>query len=319
MMIYWSKQFQRSTRSLVVLAICSLLILQTSKLLGQSDPLRLELRGNGVTFYSGTKVWGTYELSSSEIKRPFFANLKTPSGFQVTRNHPPQKRDAQDHDTMHPGIWLGFGDLDGEDFWRNKGEVRSSPIEILSSDGAHIGFAHAKEYFSRANELICREEFKCIIKQNEKGFLLCLRSQFTPAKDEFHFGDQEEMGLGVRVATELTEKAGGSLKDSKGRKGAKRIWSQDATWCDYSGPIEGAQVGVTILCHPGNFRSSWFHARNYGLMVANPFGRNAMKKGPPSQITVEKTRPLVLQFAVWLHDSTTEDEIHTQYADYLSE
>ncbi len=30
--------------------------------------------------------------------------------------------DALDHDTMHPGIWLGFGfgDISGHDFWRNK-------------------------------------------------------------------------------------------------------------------------------------------------------------------------------------------------------
>ena len=43
------------------------------------------------------------------------------TGVQVTRNHPPVKDvDAVDHDTMHPGIWLGFGDISGQDFWRNK-------------------------------------------------------------------------------------------------------------------------------------------------------------------------------------------------------
>ena len=50
--------------------------------------------------------------------------MHLPGGRQVTRNHPPNPaEDAVDHDTMHSGIWLGFGDINQEDFWRNKGRI----------------------------------------------------------------------------------------------------------------------------------------------------------------------------------------------------
>ena len=33
------------------------------------------------------------------------------------------RQDLDDHPTMHPGLWLAFGDINGADFWRNKGRV----------------------------------------------------------------------------------------------------------------------------------------------------------------------------------------------------
>jgi len=39
-------------------------------------------------------------------------------------HHPPRAgKDSTDHDRMHPGIWLGFGDVSGVDFWRNRGRM----------------------------------------------------------------------------------------------------------------------------------------------------------------------------------------------------
>jgi hypothetical protein len=66
----------------------------------------------------------TYVFRDDKIWRPYFANVRAPGGIQVTRNHPPVPNvDATDHDTMHPGVWLAFGDLSGQDFWRNKARV----------------------------------------------------------------------------------------------------------------------------------------------------------------------------------------------------
>src|SRR5690606_15081681 len=75
------------------------------------------------------------------VKRPYLANVHTPGGVQVTRTHPPVPgTDAVDHDTMHPGIWPAFGNLNGEDFWRNKAEVRSDgkPSVKSGDDGTLV-------------------------------------------------------------------------------------------------------------------------------------------------------------------------------------
>jgi hypothetical protein len=38
-------------------------------------------------------------------------------------------------------------------------------------------------------------------------------------------------------------------------------------------------IGVALLEHPSNFRHpTWWHARDYGLLSANPFGRHDFEK-----------------------------------------
>ena len=66
----------------------------------------------------------TYVYVDDKIPRPYFAHVHGPGGIQLTRNFPPiEGQDRTDHATMHPGIWMAFGDLDGTDIWRNKGRV----------------------------------------------------------------------------------------------------------------------------------------------------------------------------------------------------
>src|SRR5687767_10231868 len=74
-----------------------------------------------VVLFDGREV-ARYVFRDDATHRPYFAHVKTPSGVQVTRNHPPVKgTDRDDHATMHPGLWMAFADLGGRDFWRNKG------------------------------------------------------------------------------------------------------------------------------------------------------------------------------------------------------
>jgi len=83
----------------------------------------LQVADRLVISYAGRSV-ADYVFRDERILRPYLANIRTPDGIQVTRNHPPVTgMDADDHDTMHPGIWLAFGDINGSDFWRNKGRI----------------------------------------------------------------------------------------------------------------------------------------------------------------------------------------------------
>jgi len=58
---------------------------------------------------------------------------------------------------------------------------------------------------------------------------------------------------------------------------------------------------------PSNLRTSWWHNRDYGVFVANPFGRAAMRQGTTSSVTVKKDQALRLVFGAVLHDSNTYD------------
>jgi len=258
----------------------------------------------------------SYVYDDEVILRPYFAHVKAPGGLQVTRNHPPKQGDRDDHARMHPGIWLAFRDLCGDDFWRNKAQVKHVRFLQIPVAERNVGsFIQQKRYLRPDGSVVCDEQFRVAIRVDDDGYLFLLESIFS-SENEFYFGDLEEMGLGVRVATTISEIGGGQLTDSTGRQGAKNIWSNAAEWCDYSGQIGGHPVGITIMCHPDNFRESWLHARDYGLVAANPFGRAAMNKGQPSKVIVSPGETLSLRYAVWIHKEINTAAINKVFNEY---
>ncbi len=269
----------------------------------------------------GGQDFAHYVFRDENIPRPYFAHVKTPSGLPITRTHPPvEGKDATDHATMHPGIWLAFGDLDGDDFWRNKASIRHVKfVETPRGGKGSASFVEEKRYVAADGREICTELFRCRLHALDGGFLMEWDSSFSGNR-EFFFGDQEEMGLGVRVATPLAENNGGQLRDSEGRRNSRQIWSNAARWCDYSGAVNDRRMGVTILSHPDNFRVSWMHARNYGFMAANAFGRKAMKKGDASKLVIKAGESLPLRYGIWIHESEGDRDIdlETVYRKYVT-
>ena len=77
-------------------------------------------------------------------------------------------------------------------------------------------------------------------------------------------------------------------------------WGKPADWCDYSGPLEGKHVGVTLMADPANPRKPWFHNRDYGLMVANSFGERA---GAPKRLELQKGKPVRFRFGLLVHET----------------
>jgi hypothetical protein len=250
-----------------------------------------------------------YVFKDAKILRPYFAHVHTPDGIQVTRNHPPiAGTDPTDHDTMHPGIWLAFGDISGQDFWRNKATIRherftSAPVAKESK----LTFAAESTLIATNGDALAKLNSQFTFAWLTNAFLLTWDAEITPTADGFYFGDQEEMGFGVRVATLISEKNSGVIQTSEGLKGAKATWGRSAMWSDYSGVISNRTVGVMLVPDPKNFRPSGFHNRDYGLMVANPFGRKAFAKGEPSTVSVKRGETFHLRFTAFIHSTATND------------
>jgi hypothetical protein len=209
---------------------------------------------------------------------------------------------------MHPGIWLAFGDISGQDIWRNKAVIRHERFTgTPSAEGDKLKFATESTLISTNGNTLAKLNFSFTLTTRHDGYLLAWASAFTPTTDNFAFGDQEEMGFGIRVATLLSEKSGGLVKNSDGLTGAKNAWGKTAAWCDYSGTSSDRLVGITVLTDPANFRPSWFHSRDYGLLVANPFGQKAFTKSDPSRIPVKKGESFHLRFAALVHSTPTNE------------
>lgn len=260
---------------------------------------RLEIR-------VGARPFATYVFRDARIPRPYFAHVRAPDGVQVTRNLPPVAGvDRTDHDTLHPGIWMAFGDLDGTDFWRNKGTVVHVGFDEEPTTSGDEGRFRVKNRYQDGSRIVCQELCRIRIVPSRTQTLLIWDSTFFGER-EFAFGDQEEMGLGVRVATPLAVANGGTLTNAEGLKNEKELWGKPSDWCDYSGLIADRPVGIMLLADPRNFRRSWFHARDYGFVAANPFGRRAFTKGEVSRVAVEPGKPLRLRYAVVVHSGPVD-------------
>jgi len=268
------------------------------------------------------RPFAVYVFSDKKIKRPYFTAVKAPGGQQVTRHHPPRPGvDSTDHDTMHPGIHLAFGDLGGSDFWRNRGQVVHDGFVKSPSSGPREGGFTVRNTYRSGTRVICQEVCRHRVMIRPHGILLTYESQFSSSASGFFFGDQEEMGLGVRVDRELRVKGGrGAIINSEGRKNEKNVWGRPALWCGYSGIKKGRHIGLALMPDPANFRKSWFHARDYGFLVANPFGRRAFTRGKPSRVDVARGKVFRLNFGVLVHGTPAGEpvDLAEAYADYLS-
>lgn len=267
-----------------------------------------ELQSDRLIITHASKPVAHFVFADTNILRPYFAHVHTPDGIQVTRNHPPIAGvDPADHPTMHPGIWLAFGNISGHDFWRNKAIIRHEKFtkEPESKDGL-LNFSTESSLIGTNGQLLAKLDQSFFIISAIKGYYsLGWQATFTPMVENFTFGDQEEMGFGIRIATPLSEKNGGAVKNSDGLIGAKNTWGKTAAWCDYSGVLSNRLVGITVIPSIKNFRPSWMHSRDYGLIVANPFGQRAFTKGDASSVPVKEGTSFTLRFAALIHSSPT--------------
>jgi hypothetical protein len=113
------------------------------------------------------------------------------------------------------------------------------------------------------------------------------------------FGDTKEGGMYARVAGTMKVEAHRNARDqeykykgvilnSRGDRNAD-AWGKRAEWIDYYGPdASGRTVGIAMFDHPNNLRFPvHWHARTYGLLAANRFGRehfNPKFKKPPGAL-----------------------------------
>ncbi len=269
----------------------------------------------------------TYVYRDPAILRPYFKDVCAPGGVQVTRHHPPREGvDPLDHASMHPGLWLAFGDLGGSDFWRNKATVvHGGFVTAPQAKGDKGTFAVRSRYVTEG-DTICEEICTYTFQVRPGGYLILWDSAFQSKRSGLYFGDQEEMGLGVRLATPIMVKPyenrhrPGRILDDHGRRNEKEIWGQQAAWCDYSGRMDDIFTGIMIMPDPHNAAACRWHVRDYGLMVANPFGQSVFKKGSVAKTEIGSDQPLHLRFGILLHATGGENDFDPKAAhqDYIA-
>lgn len=305
-----SSAFAKFCNWCVYLLLCVLYGLGPAKACAETQ-LELHKLEDRIVVKCEGLVIAEYRFQDPNVSHPYWSVLRTLSGVQVTRNHPPRDTvDALDHLGMHTGAWLAFGDVDGNDFWRLKASVKPTELRILPIEETGAVSFQLKNQWCRSQDatVLLVETTRFRFRRVEGGYLLEWETKLEAEDSDATFGEQEEMGLGIRMASSLAvdKGLGARMLDSQGRRNGKEIWGNKVEWCDYAGPIGNQWCGITVLVDSKNGRECRCHARDYGFMALNPFSTHVFTGGEPSPFVLHKGQTVALRFGLYVHQSEKE-------------
>jgi hypothetical protein len=242
-----------------------------------------------------------------EWPQPFLHPLRAASGAAITRGYPVEKiaGESQDH-IWHHGLWYAHGDLNGVDFWRDKGpETTGRILPDGEPKTARDTVTGQFRLVAPGGKVLGSMEQSFRFRADGDLRIVDARITVRASKDApLKFGDTEEGALGIRFRDEFREDRGAAITNSDGLAGTKLVWGKRAAWVDYTTTVAGQALGATLFDHPANPKHpAYWHARNYGLCAANPFGeRDFLKdKTRDGSLTVPAGASVVFRYRVAIH------------------
>ncbi len=224
------------------------------------------------------------ELWTTAYHVPILHPVLGPGGVRVTRGYPMIEAPNETHDhPHHRGLWFTHGDVNGVDFWSDRGPKRGR-IDVTALRVPAPNMLELDTAWRDASDRTLLTGHR-VLRFGRIGDARAIDFTVTlvASEGDVRFGDTKEGTMAIRLAPELRLEgtvATGHIVDSEGDLDGD-VWGRRARWVDYSGRIGDAEIGVALLDHPSNPRSPcYWHARGYGLFAANPFGAHDFAKRP---------------------------------------
>ena len=282
-------------------------------ILGEEAPKEIHFKktSSGLDIYFGQKAVAEFSHTQTPLGRPFLCNIHTLDGIKVTRNYPITDKDQDDH-PHHQGLFHTFSKLNGIDFWHMKGVAKHRLFTDSPESGNPATFTAESVYLDRDGKSpLLKETMRYAFHITDQGLLISVNAIIEAEADKVTIGSKEEGGLAVRVASDLRVQKGGKMIDNQGRDGGKAIWGKAARWVDNSGNKEGRWVGVTLFASHSDLGVYHWHARDYGLITANPFG--PLNKAPDK--ILKKGEKLSFNYGLMVHSHQKASEYSPKRAE----
>jgi hypothetical protein len=272
-----------STWKLVAVVLCGVagLVVQTGGQTAAAE-VRFQKQDDRVDVTLDGKPFTSYIFSG--YAKPILYPVIGPDGVPMTRSFPVEKGvegEANDH-PHHESLWFTHDEVNGVDFWAHKpdDEGRTPRIVQKSMPVCEDGVILTDNAWTAPDgQVVLTDTRRYVFAGDADQRTIDIQVVLHASEGDVHFGDTKEGTMAIRVRTPLQLKdssgstgAAGHIRTSEGLADAE-AWGKRARWVDYFGEVEGAAVGVAIFDHPENLRhpARW-HARDYGLFTANPFG-----------------------------------------------
>jgi hypothetical protein len=285
-------------------------------------------RADAVEISVGGRLFTVYNFPK-EVARPYFYPVIGPGLVQITRNYPMLEgvpKETSDH-RHHRSLWVAHGDVNGVDNWseeRDHGRQVNRRVKECEGGPAFGIFRHDLDWVSHRGKRVLSEEREIrVYNVSPEQRIMDLTLTFTATAGAVTFGDTKEGGLcSVRVATSMDVTRGGRIENAYGAIGEAETWGRRAVWCDYAGVVDGKLVGIAVFDTPTNLRyPTYWHARDYGLMAANPFGLSLFQPQQKERgdYVLKARGQLRFTYRLFMHmGDATMARVRDKYHDYIN-
>ncbi|MBX3416341.1 MAG: PmoA family protein [Pirellulaceae bacterium] len=232
-------------------------------------------------------------LIYNQYAKPILFPVYAVGGIHVTRQRPMREvaGEADDH-PHHKSLWFAHGDVNGVDFWVEKGQIKTRSAEVDQENNS----IRIDNDWTDQDKIVCTDQTVYRFGASKLSRWIDIDVSLNATHGPLKLGDTKEGTFAVRThpGLQLTPdpKRGvnmvfGTALNSAGDKD-KAVWGKRAEWVIYHGEIEGVRVALMIMDFPKNLQhpTTW-HARDYGLVAANPFGLSEFLKQPKGAGDVE--------------------------------
>ncbi len=297
---------------------------------GSGGAVKVTKLADTVRVEVGGKLFTEYHYKDAD--RPYFYPVIGPTGVNVTRHWPMKtgvpgsENEQQDH-KHHRSLWFTHGDVNGHDFWTEGKGPKIVQTALATRSGREKGVIETEsKWLSKDGKTVCTDRRRHVIYDTSEWKPECRMMDFEITIRASHgkvvLGDTKEGSMAMRVAPTMRVKgkvAKGHIVNSEGVRD-KKAWGKRAKWCDYYGPVEGQVVGIAIFDHPSNPRHpTWWHARDYGLGCANPFGISHFEKKPrgTGDLEIAAGESVTFRYRVYIHrGDEKEGEVEKRYREF---
>lgn len=251
-----------------------------------------------ITLSSANGPIFTYRFGE-DLWKPYLHPIWTPSGAVLTA-------DAPAFAPGHRGVFFGWADVNGTDFW-HEGRAADLPQGRISTEGGRVQVEaendrthlHALHLWKKADGLVLLEEYRALTAHapEEEGWqVLDWRSEFHAPLEDVTLGNiQKSMGLSFCASEPMT---GGLFINSRQQE-RNLTNGRAAEWCDYSGPDRTGprSGGLAIMAARKNP-----HPRPEFYTASEPLGFMSASFAYRAPFTVPKGETVTLLYRIVLHD-----------------
>lgn len=272
-----------------------------------SGPGRISVRSDSgpvFTYNCGPDLW-----------KPYLHPIYSPSGALLTA-------DAPAHAPGHRGVFFGWADVNGVDFW-NEGRASELPQGRITTDGNTVEIEHeddrinlhARHLWQKPGGETLLEErrtLSALIPEEEGWQVLDWKSEFHAPAEEVTLGNvQKAMGLSYCASEDL---AGGRFMNSRQQED-KATNGRAAEWCDFYGPDRTGphSGGLAIMAWRRNP-----HPRPEFFTAPEPLGFMSAAFAYRAPFSIPAGETVRLLYRIVLHDGPGDPMfLQTYYTAFL--